>query len=303
MRSNTQKIIPCLWFDDRCKEAMEFYTSFFPEGKINNIRYYPENAKNEHLKNMQGKVLTGEFELAGFQFRTLDGGPIFKINPSISFILNFDPSKDKNAAQTIETFWKKLSEEGKVLMEFKEYPFSKKYGWCEDQFGVSWQLMLTNPEGDDRPFITPELMFTGKNTNHAEEALQFYGALFKESQKGNFHRHPEAYQDIKKGSMMYADFKLSNVWIAVMDGGSMHSFTFNEALSFYIACKDQDEIDYFWKNLSAVPEAEQCGWVKDKYGVSWQIVPENIDELLNTPEALEAMMKMKKLDIEKLKKA
>jgi|SRR5690625_73879 len=157
MIPNTQKIIPCLWFDDRCKEAMEFYTSFFPGGKINDIRYYPEDAKNEYLKNRQGKVLTGSFELAGFHFRTLDGGPVFKPNPSISFILNFDPSKDENATETVDFFWKKLSEGGKMLMELREYPFSKKYGWCEDRFGVSWQII---PENIDELLDTSEAMET-----------------------------------------------------------------------------------------------------------------------------------------------
>lgn len=88
-----------------------------------------------------------------------------------------------------------------------------------------------------------------------------------------------------------------------MDSAREHKFNFNEAISLMVNCKDQEEIDYFWSKLSAVPEFEQCGWVKDKFGVSWQIIPENMSELTKTPAAMQAMLKMKKIDIAALKNA
>ena len=157
-----QKITPFLWFDNQAKEAMDFYTSIFKDGKIISVQYYPEGSTEEHLNGMEGKVLTGVFELAGQRFMALDGGPIF---------------------------------------------------------------------------------------------------------------------------------------------------TFTEAISLYVACDGQEEVDYLWEKLSAVPESEQCGWLKDKFGVSWQIIPKQMGELLSSSEsenagrAVHAMMQMKKIDLAKLQDA
>jgi predicted 3-demethylubiquinone-9 3-methyltransferase (glyoxalase superfamily) len=157
-----QQIIPSLWFDNNCEEAMNYYVSVFKNSRIVSINYYPENAEDEHLQGMQGKVLHGVFELNGMQFTALDGGPFFK---------------------------------------------------------------------------------------------------------------------------------------------------FNEAVSFTVDCEDQAEVDYFWEKLSAVPEAEQCGWIKDKYGLAWQIVPKRLGELMNDEDSerygrvLDALMKMKKIDIAALEAA
>src|SRR4030042_4788969 len=117
-----QKIMPSLWTDKNCEEAMNFYISVFSnspdkkkESKIISIKRYEKGMETPGIEQMEGKVLTGIFELEGYRFMALDGGPIFKSNPSISFILNFDPSRDKNASETIEYFWKKLSDGGRVL--------------------------------------------------------------------------------------------------------------------------------------------------------------------------------------------
>ena len=104
---------------------------------------------------------------------------------------------------------------------------------------------------------------------------------------------------------MFSDFRLEDTWIAAMDGGGEHKFDFNEAVSLMVNCKDQEEIDYYWGKLSAVPEAEQCGWIKDKYGVSWQIVPENMGELMgrNMEKTTPVMLEMKKIVVADLEKA
>lgn len=164
-----QKITASLWFDMQAEEAMNYYVDVFnnaphskKDSKINSIGYYPENSEIEHLKGMNGKVLNGQFELAGQQYVCLDGGPIFKFNESISLIID---------------------------------------------------------------------------------------------------------------------------------------------------CEDQEELDYFWSKLSAVPESEQCGWCKDKYGLSWQIIPKRLGELMMDPDKekvgrlMEAFMKMHKLNVEELEKA
>lgn len=235
----------------------------------------------------------------------ISAGPYFKINPSISFFVNFDPSYDKDARKNIGVIWEKLSKGGKVLMPIQEYPWSKRYGWVQDKYGVSWQLILTDPEGEDRPKIVPSLLFVGDMYGKAEEAVKFYVTTFKNAKIGNIMHYGPGQEPNKEGTVMFSDFKLDDSWIAAMDGGGDHNFKFNEAVSLMISCKDQKEIDYFWQKLSAVPEAEQCGWVKDKYGVSWQIIPANMGQLMskNPEKTTPAMLKMKKIIIADLKKA
>lgn len=297
----TQKITPNVWFDDNAKGAVDFYVSAFPDSEVLSTMYYPKS-KEEGLAdfqlNMAGKELFIEFKLGGLEFGAINAGPAFKPNPSISFMVNFDPSRNDKAREHLDELWGKLIEGGEALMPLQEYPFSKRYGWVKDRYGLTWQLILTDPAGEPRPFIIPSLMFAGKNNNQAEEAIDFYTSVFKDSKPGNLARYPDDTGPAKKGSLMFGDFMLVGQWFAAMDSGTDHDFTFNEGISLSVACKDQSEIDYFWEKLSTVPEAEQCGWCKDQYGVSWQITPENVNELLKRPGAYANMMQMKKLVID-----
>lgn len=296
----TQKITPNLWFDGNAQEAVDFYVSAFVDSKINSTAYYPKSAEEglaDFQLNMAGKVLTIEFTLGGLQFTAINAGPEFKFNPSVSFMVNFDPSQDKKAREHLDELWAKLIDGGEALMPLDAYPFSKRYGWVKDRYGLTWQLILTNPEGEPRPFIIPSLMFIGKNNNHAEEAINFYLSVFKDSKQGALARYADDTGPAKKGSLMFADFMLAGQWFAAMDSGVEHDFNFNEAVSLAVSCKDQAEIDYFWEKLSSVPESEQCGWCKDKYGLSWQIVPENMGELMKKPKAFARLMPMKKIII------
>lgn len=295
-----QKITPNLWCDGNAKEIADYYTSIFPDGNITDIQYYPKS-KEEGLADFQtdlaGKELTVEFTIGGLTFVNINAGPEFKFTPAISFIVNFDPSQDEQASEHLEELWANLIEGGEALMPLDAYPFSKKYGWVKDKFGLTWQLMLTDPEGDPRPFITPSLMFSGADTNHAEEAINFYTSLFEDSKIGTLARYTEDTGPAKAGTLMYADFQLGGQWFAAMDSGVEQDFTFNEAVSLSVNCKDQAEIDALWEQLSSVPESEQCGWCKDKYGLSWQIVPANMGELMQRPGAYAKMMQMHKLVI------
>ena len=296
----TQKIVPNLWFNQIAKEAADFYASVFPNSSIDSIEYYPgstEEGLADFQKDMAGKELLVDFHLGDMQFMAINAGPEFSFNQSISFMVNFDPSQDEQAAEHLDELWAKLLDGGEALMPLDTYPFSKRYGWVKDRYGLTWQLILTNPTGEPRPFIVPTLLFAGENTNHAEEALNFYTSLFKNAKPGMVMRYTEATGPAKEGSLAFADFMLENQWFAAMDSGVDQTATFNEAVSFAVLCKDQDEIDYFWQQLSTVPEAEQCGWCKDTYGVSWQIVPENMGELMKRPDAYAHMMQMKKIII------
>lgn len=294
-----QKITPHLWFDKEAKEAAELYASIFPESKIENITTLHNTPS--------GDCDVVSFNLSGYSFIAINAGPLFKPNPSISFIINFDPSRDKEARANIDVFWEKLSQEGKVMMPLQQYPFSERYGWVQDRYGISWQLILSNPAGEERPFITPSFMFVGNVYGKAEEAINFYQSVFKNSRPGMIARYGKNSEIDKENAIMYSDFVLENQWFAAMESGWNHGFSFNEAISLIVNCDSQEEIDYYWNQLSAVPESEQCGWLKDKYGVSWQIVPKDLSQMLSqgTPAQIDkltqAFLKMKKFNVNKLR--
>jgi predicted 3-demethylubiquinone-9 3-methyltransferase (glyoxalase superfamily) len=294
-----QKITPHLWYDSQAKEAAEFYVAAFGNGSkvtdVNTIHDTPT-----------GDCDIVAFELAGHAFMAISAGPYFKFNPSVSFLLNFDPSKDPQAREHLDALWAKLSDGGSALMPLQEYPFSKHYGWVQDKYGLSWQLMLTDPQGEDRPFITPLIMFVGDKAGRAEEAIDFWLSVFRDSKRGETARYGAGAEPDREGTIMFADFMLENQWFAAMDSAHAHAFDFNEAVSFMVSCEDQGEIDYYWERLSAVPESEQCGWLKDRFGLSWQIVPANLQQMLGQGSAeqqarlTQAFLKMKKFDLAKL---
>lgn len=210
--------------------------------------------------------------------------------------------------EEVQKLWDALAEGGTTLMPLDSYPFSEKYGWIQDKYGLSWQLMFVGDESIKQK-ITPTLMFVGNVCGKAEEAINFYASVFHNSKVGDIARYSEGQDPDKAGTVMYADLTLEGQQFAAMDSARMHDFSFNEAISLMVHCGDQQEIDYYWEKLSAVPEAEQCGWLKDKYGVSWQITPRAMDEMFKDKDetkiarVTEAFLKMKKFDLKKLEEA
>jgi len=143
--------------------------------------------------------------------------------------------------------------------------------------------------------ITPNLWFDG----NAQEAVDFYMSVFPNSKITLTTRYPEEgladFQKDMAGKVLAIDYELNGNRFTAINAGP--EFKFNEAVSFAIECDDQDELDEYWEKLSAVPESEQCGWCKDKFGLSWQIVPKNMGELMTRPHAFEKLMEMKKIVI------
>ncbi len=147
--------------------------------------------------------------------------------------------------------------------------------------------------------VIPNLWFDG----NAKEAVDFYLEVFKEGKKLSTSYYPKSkaegladFQTDLAGKELAIEFELRGIRFIAINADS--TFKFNESVSFAVECEDQAEIDHFWTKLSSMPEAEQCGWCKDKYGLSWQIVPKNVEQLLQRPGAFARMMKMKKLVIE-----
>lgn len=308
MAANTQRIIPHLWFDKEAKEAAGFYASVFPRSEVT------------HVSRLEGTP-SGDtdivgFELWGMRFMAISAGPLFKFNPSISFMVNFDPHlfgdgapAAQEARRTLDAVWGKLIQGGKARIPLDKYPFSERYGWIEDRYGLSWQLILTNPQGDPRPPIMPTLMFTGANCGKAEAAMDFYLSVFRGGKRGVVHRYGAGMAPNREGSVMFADFMLEGQWLTAMDSAREHGFAFNEAVSLLVSCETQAEIDAYWQKLSAVPEAEQCGWLKDRFGLSWQVVPAAMEEMMRNgsrdqlDRVMHAFLKMKKFDLAALRKA
>jgi predicted 3-demethylubiquinone-9 3-methyltransferase (glyoxalase superfamily) len=289
-----QKIIPCIWFDGDADDAVAFYLTVFAGSQERARSLYPDEGLADFQKDMAGKTLTIDFTIGDVRLTALNAGGEFEPNPMLSFMLNFDPSVDPAAADRLEAAWQRLGDGGKVLMELDEYPFSKRYGWIQDKFGVSWQLILTNPEGEPRPFLIPSLMFANANVNRANEAVDFYTSVLPDARVGNVVTYPDNQDLVEAGSVMFGEFAVGPQWFAVMDSPVAHDFNFNEGLSLIIECADQAEIDRYWEKLSHVPEAEVCGWCKDQFGVSWQVVPANLDKMM-TPDNFAKLNKMKKI--------
>jgi predicted 3-demethylubiquinone-9 3-methyltransferase (glyoxalase superfamily) len=146
--------------------------------------------------------------------------------------------------------------------------------------------------------ITPNLWFNG----NAQEAVEYYVSVFPESKVVSTEYYPKSaaegladFQLDMAGKPLVIEFELNGLHFTAINAGP--EFTFSEAISFAITCKDQEEIDYYWEKLSTVPESEQCGWCKDQFGLSWQVVPENMAELMRRPDAYTHMMQMKKIVI------
>jgi predicted 3-demethylubiquinone-9 3-methyltransferase (glyoxalase superfamily) len=292
-----QKITPFLWFDTQAMDAANFYASVFKNAKVKSSnKYSDEGAAGAGMP--QGSIMAVVFELEGQEFTALNGGPIFKISPSISFIVNC------RTQEKIDELWSRLAEGGKVFMELNKYPFSERYGWIEDKFGVSWQLILS----EETPIVVPSLLFTGNQKGKAEEAINYYMSLFRMSSVDRV-MHYEAGEPGPEGMVKYASFTINGQKFAAMDSGNDVPHRFSPAISFVINCDTQDQIDYYWDHLTEGGDinAQQCGWLQDKYGLSWQIIPAELGLLLSDPEksglVMSKMLKMKKLDLNILKSA
>ncbi|HEX2396382.1 MAG TPA: VOC family protein [Bacteroidales bacterium] len=292
-----QFIVPFLFFDNNAEEAANYYASVFKNSLVKSTTRYTEDAAK--VSGMpKGSVMTVTFRIEGMDFAAINGGPVFHLNPAISFMVNC------RTREKIDELWSKLSDGGNILMELGEYPFSERYGWVQDKFGVSWQLIMSS----EHYILSPCLMFSGNQRGKAEEAINFYMSVFKNSSVERIEKYKEG-EEGPAGTVAYASFNLICQNFKAMDSGVEVPFIFNPAVSFVVNCQNQQEIDYFWTKLTegGDPKAQQCGWLADRYGVSWQIVPSNLNLWLSDPESeagrnvMNALIPMKKLDFNVLK--
>ncbi|UHO39822.1 VOC family protein [Chryseobacterium capnotolerans] len=281
-------IFPCLWYDGEAKQSAEFYCKVFG-GEI--------TADTPVVMNI---------DLFGQRLMLLNGGPQFKKNPSISFTVLCETEDE------VQKYWDQLIEGGIALMELDSYSWSTKYGWVQDKYGVTWQLFFGEKAGGQK--IVPTLMFIHENNGKAKEAMELYTQTFPDSkiegiltygQGGEGHSIQEPAENVQ-----HAQMTIGNYTLYCMDNSYDHQFDFNEGISIVIMTDDQQQTDTYWNALTANGGRESmCGWLKDKYGLSWQIVPKKLIQLMNDPnqekayKVVQAMMKMQKIIIQDLEDA
>ncbi len=283
-----KNIVPVLWFGKDGEKAAEFYTMIFPNSKINEVIYGPDE-----------DFLSLYFDMGGVDFGIINGGEDFEKNPSISFTVYIE------AKEKVDEIWNRLLKNGKVLMPLQKYDFTDYYGWVQDQFGISWQLVL----GKSEPVVVPSFLFTKEHYHQAENAIEKYTSTFGGSSIHELFYYGNEQTANHKDALMYGSFNLRNQKFIAMDSALDHDYTFNEGISLMVLCDTQEEIDYLWDNLSVVPEAEKWGWLKDEFGVSWQIVPRVLIKYIGDRDkkkverVISTFPSMKKLEIAKIQKA
>ncbi|SFD15190.1 Glyoxalase superfamily enzyme, possibly 3-demethylubiquinone-9 3-methyltransferase [Chitinophaga sp. CF118] len=270
-------VYPCLTIKGKIAEAADFYINTFGEGKIGQTSPY---------------VI--QIELSGQKFLLLNEGPTSSPNASISFMVTCEK------AEETEQYWNKLIDGGNIMMPLDSYGWSPKYGWVQDKYGVSWQV-YTGSRTDTPQKFCPTLMFTGANAGKASSAVHFYTELFPQSNIKGILKYSEGEGDNPE-FVKHAQFKIKDYVVMAMDSSAAHGFGFNDAISLVVECDTQAEIDKYWEQLTTNGGHEvACGWLTDKYGISWQIIPKVLMELVKdpnrAPRVMNALMQMKKLII------
>lgn len=287
------QIVPHLWFDTQAKEAAEFYAAVIPDSRILSVTTIPGTPS--------GDMDVVMFDLYGQRFQAISAGPQFTFTPAISFAVTCD------TAEQVDSLVNALGDGGTMLVPLDAYPFNPRFAWFNDRYGLSWQVSVGPADATGRR-ITPTLMFTSDQVGKAEEAVQLYTSLFPDSQIAHLRHYGEGAAPNAPGTLEYAAFTLAGQPLGAMDSNVGHDFTFNEAVSLIVYCDTQEQIDHYWDGLSADPAAEMCGWLKDRFGVSWQVVPVAMDAMMMDTDAekvarvMEAVLQMKKLDLAALQR-
>jgi predicted 3-demethylubiquinone-9 3-methyltransferase (glyoxalase superfamily) len=278
-----EKITTCLWFNGQAKEAATLYCSVFDNAKI----------------TAQSPIVTA-IDVSGHSITLLDGGPKYQPNPSISFYYICEDAEELNR------IWNAFSKEGAVMMALDKYPWGEKYGWITDKYGISWQLAL-GKISDVGQKITACFLFTGKQYGRVDEAIAHYSSVFKNSKVDGILRYGDNELPDQEGKVKHAQVVLLDQKFMLMESAAEHKFTFSEGVSLTIHCENQEEIDYYWEKLTEGGKESMCGWLKDRFGVSWQVVPTILNKIMSDPikagKAAQAFMSMRKLNIEQIVQA
>ena len=294
------RFYPCLWLKDQAEQAAAFYIETFG-GRLITRTLYPQSFDND-AGQPRGSVMGVEFEIAGRRFTAVNGGPMRTMNPSISF---FACVSQPDAAKRL---FDALSSGGRVLMALDDYGHGyDPFAWVEDRFGVSWQV-TTVAESELTMHMAPCLMYTGAQAGKATEAISFYTSLFPDSKVQHLKRYV-ADQEEPAGTLKNGLFTIAGQTVVAMESHFDHAFKFNEAVSLQVLCADQSELDAYWRALLQDGAEQMGGWLRDRFGVFWQVAPRRAIEWMSSTDhaardrVFAAIKTMAKLDIAVLQRA
>jgi predicted 3-demethylubiquinone-9 3-methyltransferase (glyoxalase superfamily) len=292
-------IVPCIWLDDQAEQAAAFYVQIFADSRALATSRYPESSANPSGRP-PGSVLAVDLSIAGQRFTLLNGGPMFAPNPSVSFFVR------AGGAAEVDRVFAALAEGGEVMMPIGTYPWSERYGWVKDRFGVSWQI-IAGERAPGSAVIVPCLMFSGAQHGRAEDAMRVYTSIFPASHITAVARYEAGEGPV--GNVKHGRFELAAQEMVAMDSHLAHHITFDEGLSLQVMCDDQETVDRLWAALGEGGSPGPCGWLKDRFGLSWQVVPSRMTAWMTSADAaarervFAALMTMKKLDLAALERA
>lgn len=292
-----KRILGNLWIEEGADEAVELYTSLFDESAVGEKLTYSEAGQEIHGRE-PGSTMTIEFSLAGRDFVALNGGPYVRMNPSISLAVGC-PSP-----QEVDRLWEALSPGGETLMELDEYAWAPRYGWLQDRWGFSWQISYAGSDAPDSKTVSPSFLFHGDVYRRAREAMEFWTSVFDGSRIEQVEPRPE-----DPDAVLWASFTLAGNTYTAMESPLEHQFEFNDGYSLLIECENQEEVDRYWEVLGEGGKYGPCGWLKDRFGISWQVAPIALQRMLREGDpdqarrVTECFMKMGKLDIAEMEAA
>lgn len=274
-------VYPCLWFDNQAGQAANHYCSIF-----------------QHSRMLKEAGLVTSFEVWGTKLIGLNGGPHFTMNPSLSFYVYCGNDSE------ITRLYEALSPGSTILMPLGKYGWSEKYTWFVDSFGVNWQLDIADIASPQK--IVPTLLFANEKMGKVKDTVMHYTRIFSGSAVLLEAPYPES-AALGEGTLLFSRFSLNGFIVNAMSSTQKHDFDFSPGSSLVVECETQQEIDFFWEKLAEGGKYSMCGWLEDSFGVSWQIIPVCLAKLMSDPERRQrvnaALMKMKKIEIEKLEEA
>ena len=275
-------LTPCFWFASEAVAAFSTYEKAFAGSKITNSTGF-----------------LSELSLGASKIAGMNGGPSFVPNRSISIYAEL------LTIEAVDFAYEVLKEGGEILMELKSYDWSKRYGWVQDKWGVNWQLTLAMP--GEQASLSPAMMFAYHQQGRAREAISFYQEVFADAQV-LFIADATSPGPNDQPEVLHAQVMLGGNKVVLFDSGVPQELSFTEGVSLMLPVETQAEIDHYWDSLVAGGGDEgQCGWCKDRFGVSWQIFPSKLGQWLSDPQkggrAGAVMRTMKKLDLAALRDA
>lgn len=274
-------IFPCIWFDKNAQEAAQFYTTVFEDATI-----------------LSQNPMVTIMHINGCQFMLLNGGNTYSPNPAISYYVYC------GSEEMVQNIYAKITEKGKILMALDSYDWSPKYAWVEDEYGVNWQLDVNDSSSEQK--IVPSIMLSNEQFLKTKEIQQFYTSTFVPSEVLLEANYP-AGSSVPEDALLFTQFRIKDMLLNAMSNSQPFEYSFTAGNSFVVECDFQEDIDFYWETLGENGSYQMCGWLTDSYGISWQIVPKILKQLMadenRAPRVIEAFLDMQKFNIQKLKDA